>query len=297
MPENQHIVSVIIPCYNHGHFIEEAIESVEQYPDKAEYEIIIVNDGSTDDFTNKLLIKKKNEGYNVVFQKNQGLSAARNNAIKLAKGKYILPLDADNRIMPEYISKSIEIMENSEEIDIVYGDALYFGEKSGRWIVGEFDKERLLQANYIDACAVYRKTAWEKCKGYKEDMPYGWEDWEFWLNLIEHNYRFHYIPEIMFYYRVSGNSMVTHIQKSAYKRKMLNTYVFYKHIDLYDEYSDPISAHKEKQQMINYYEQQIAELHYECANKIILLKKTFSYRIGNFIIRQFSLFKNLCKKK
>ena len=93
----QPLISIVIPCYNHGQYIDEAIISVEEYKNK-DYEIIIINDGSTDNFTNIRLEELKEGGYNVIVQKNQGLGKTRNNGIKIANGKYILPLDADNKI-------------------------------------------------------------------------------------------------------------------------------------------------------------------------------------------------------
>src|SRR5437899_68511 len=95
-------VSVIIPCFNHGEFLMDAVHSVEECA-RTLYEIIIVNDGSTDPPTVQLLKDLEEKGYNIINQNNQGLAAARNNGIAAATANYILPLDADNKIRPEYI--------------------------------------------------------------------------------------------------------------------------------------------------------------------------------------------------
>ncbi len=94
-------VSIIIPCFNHGKFLLEAIKSVEKC-DKRLYELIIINDGSTDSFTANLIKSLLSQGYHVIEHENSGLSAARNTGIKAAHGRYILPLDADNRISPAW---------------------------------------------------------------------------------------------------------------------------------------------------------------------------------------------------
>jgi len=94
-------ISIIIPCYNHGQYVREAISSVEKCTDKNLYEMIIVNDGSTDSFTLEEMGRLANDGYYVINQVNQGLGRTRNNGIKAAKGEYILPLDSDNRVRPE----------------------------------------------------------------------------------------------------------------------------------------------------------------------------------------------------
>lgn len=281
------IISIVIPCYNHGIFINEAIQSVEQFPDKSVYEIIIINDGSTDAYTNKVLSNLSKKGYNVIFQENQGLGKSRNNGIKISKGEYILPLDADNKINPEYILKSIEILESNTKIGVVYGDAEYFGEKTGSWKVGHFDNKKILNGNFIDACAVFRKSVWVECKGYRENMPYqGWEDWSFWLSVLALNYRFYYIEEVMFYYRVLNNSMITHIANDAFKKKTLMCYIFYEHVNLYQDYLDPITAHANLTNTISVYE-----------NKINFLKNSNSYKIGKMIIKPFSMLNKFLNPK
>jgi glycosyltransferase involved in cell wall biosynthesis len=217
-------VSIIIPCYNHGQYIREALDSVEKVADKNLYEIIIVNDGSKDEYTIQMMDKLAAEGYHVINQVNQGLGRTRNNGIKVAKGDYILPLDSDNRIRPEYIYKSIEILDAHPEIAMVYGDAEFFGDKSKRHAVGEFNLQNMMVENQIDACAVYRKSVWEAVGGYDEKMPImGYEDWDMWLNMTFKQYKFHYVPEILFDYRVLGNSMLRSVSSS--NKKLLYKYM------------------------------------------------------------------------
>ena len=217
-------ISIIIPCYNHGQYVREAISSVEKCTDKHLYEMIIVNDGSTDAFTIEEMGRLANDGYHVINQVNQGLGRTRNNGIKVAKGDYILPLDSDNRIRPEYIYESIKILDAHPEIAMVYGDAEFFGDKSKRHIVGEFNLQNMMVENQIDACAVYRKSVWEAVGGYDEKMPImGYEDWDMWMNMTFKQYKFHYVPEILFDYRVLGNSMLRSI--SVVNKKRLFKYM------------------------------------------------------------------------
>jgi glycosyltransferase involved in cell wall biosynthesis len=164
------------------------------------------------------------EGYHVMNQKNQGLGATRNNGIRAAIGEYILPLDSDNKIRPEYIYKSIEILDNQPGIAMVYGDAQFFGDKDRRRVVGDFNLQQLMLENNIDACAVYRRSAWEAVGGYDEKMPaMGFEDWDFWLNLSFRNYKFKYVNEILFDYRILGNSMLRSID--VQRRKAVFQYM------------------------------------------------------------------------
>ena len=112
-------VSVVIPCYNQGAFIDDAVNSVlaQTFSD---FEIIIVNDGSTDATTNALLERYSRPKTTVIHTENQGVCAARNTAIKAAAGKYILPLDADDKIEPTYLEKAVNVFDNHPETGVVW---------------------------------------------------------------------------------------------------------------------------------------------------------------------------------
>ena len=210
-------VSVVIPCYNQGHFIREAIASVEGVPEKDLYEVIIVNDGSTDADTIAQMRALEQEGYRVVNQSNAGLGAARNSGIRESKGEYILPLDSDNRIRSEYIGEGIRILDSNQAVSVVYGDLEYFGEEVGRREVGAFSLQRQMLSNSIDACAVYRRSCWVNLGGYDERMPaMGFEDWDFWLRIAFSGGRFHYVRKVLFDYRCRSGSMVRSVDKQQY---------------------------------------------------------------------------------
>jgi len=121
------LVSIVIPCYNHGHFIEEAIASVEECR-AATYELIIVDDGSTDEATVKAMTELKAAGYGLITQRSKGLGSARNAGIAAARGMYILPLDSDNKIRAGFVERPAKILDERLDIGIVYGDFQYFGE-------------------------------------------------------------------------------------------------------------------------------------------------------------------------
>ena len=196
-------LSVIIPCFNHGQYIQEAIDSVLQIKNIG-YEIIIIDDGSTDPFTISKLHELKETGFTILSQHNSGLAHTRNKGIEAASGKYILPLDADNKIKPEYIYKALPLLE-SDEFDIVYSKPLFFGTySSGRhYKTRPFEIMDLIVENYIDACAVYKKEVWEKLNGYDTTMPYpGQEDWEFWIHAFAKKCAFKFLDEELFYYRI-----------------------------------------------------------------------------------------------
>jgi glycosyltransferase involved in cell wall biosynthesis len=233
---NNIVLSIITPCYNHGIYLDEMLESVHSYTWPFAIEHIIINDGSTDTFTNQKI--KKLEGQKnviIINQENKGLGAARNVAITASKGKYILPLDADNKIHPDVVCKGVELMEKDSSISVVYGTAEYFGERQGLWKSEAFDIVKLMTKNYIDACALYKKEVWINNKGYDENMPFmGYEDWDFWLNAAFKGCHFYSMNEIMFDYRVLGSSMIRSF--NADKANQNVKYIVCKYAEYYIDY-------------------------------------------------------------
>lgn len=233
------LVSIIITCYNLGVYIEEALDSIKKYSNRDKYEVILVNDGSTDLETNIILerVVLNDETIQYINQPNLGLAKARNNGIKQAKGKYIIPLDADNKLRPEFIEQVITIFNNNEDIDIIHGNAQNFGNRTTIWQSKAFYFPEMLLNNYIDACAGFRKKTWENLGGYDENMPImGFEDWDLWLRMANAGCKCEYVDEIFFDYRVRDNSMLTDAWK---KRNILLDYIFskkeLKHLGLFRE--------------------------------------------------------------
>lgn len=232
------IVSIIIPCYNDGVYLHDAINSVLKC-DENLYEVIIVNDGSTDELTLNILKQYEGKGFVIIHQKNSGLSAARNAGIRHSTGQYILPLDSDNKVRPEYLTEAIKVFEKESSVSVVYGKPQFFGSDDRVPLVGNFNLQKLMLGNYIDACAVYRKSAWESVKGYDELMRSGLEDWEFWLHLAFTGHRFHFIDQILFDYRVRSQSMV---RKTTTPRiKEIKKYMARKHVYFLD--FDAVNEH------------------------------------------------------
>lgn len=211
-------VSIVIPCYNDGALLREAVGSVEQVRNANLLEVIVVDDGSFETETRIILGQLQEAGYRVVSQPNRGPGAARNTGIRLAKGEFILPLDSDNRLRDVYLNDGISILKENPGVGVVYADAEYFDERSGRWCVPEFDLLSLIRWNFVDACAVYRKKLWEKVGGYDEYRPLsGLEDWEFWLRVASHGGTFVHVGKVGFDYRVRTDSMIAKIMGCDYR--------------------------------------------------------------------------------
>ena len=225
---NEVAISVIIPCFNHGEFLVDAIASVETCRSDL-YEIIIVNDGSKDPLTLRVLSNLKSAGYRVIDQPNQGQSVARNTGISAAKGRYILPVDADNKVRPDMLYEGIKVLDAASDIGVVYGDVRFFSdegnvrtfpiqagygyqetinEREWIWRLPDFDLNKLVITCYLDACAVFRKSVWAECGGYDTNMPFkgGCEDWELWLNMASRGWQFHHVPQVLHDYRFDPES-------------------------------------------------------------------------------------------
>lgn len=226
------LFSIVIPCYNHGKYILDTIASIEAIEDKHLYEVIIVNDGSTDGTTDTILKEfeqSKPDNYTIIFQENQGVCATRNNAIAMARGKYILPLDADNKIYADYIYKALEVFNNKPKVSVVYSNGIHTGNEDGVRYQMDFNLHALLTHNYIDTCAIYKKTMWEELGGYDANMVWGVEDWEFWLHATFKGYKFHHIDEELFEYRVEDNLRTKTLMSDENNLNQLMDYMAKKH--------------------------------------------------------------------
>lgn len=226
------LVSVIIPCYNYGNFLLEAVNSV-QNSTYLPIEIIIVDDGSVDntrEIAHEIMDKYENVFY--IFQENQGPAAARNMGIEKAKGEYVLPLDADDKISPQYIERAVEVLDSSLMTKVVYCDARYFGAKRGRWKLKEFSIKRLAVSNMIFSCSMFRKSDWKAIGGYSNELVGGWEDWEFWISILKDGGLVHKLQFTGFYYRIHRFSR----QRSTTTEIERQTVDFFvsKHRDFFD---------------------------------------------------------------
>jgi len=179
-------ISVVITNYNYGVYLRNCVESVIDQ-DVPELEIIIVDDGSTDDshqVIEQLLLDYPENEIIVIKQKNSGQPAiSRNNGIRQAKGHFILPLDADDVIARGYLKGCLEIIEKRPEVNLIYANSiLAYADKNVRHLPGVFAPGRINKANQIVIASLYSKNLWEKTGGYKENIR-GYEDWDLWLNM------------------------------------------------------------------------------------------------------------------
>ncbi|GHT21800.1 hypothetical protein AGMMS4957_11100 [Bacteroidia bacterium] len=219
MTKKTPMVSVVVPIYNMEAYLAETMQSI-LASHFADFEIVLVDDGSKDksvEIANTFARDFAN--VRVFTQQNSGVSAARNHAIREAKGKYILPVDADDLISPDFIDSAVEVLENNPQIKVVGCRVERFGEKQGEKKYPKFSLRLLARKNMIVNSSMFRKADWEKTKGYCEEEIFC-EDWDFWLSLFETGGEYVRLPFIGLQYRVRINSRRSDVHTN--KKKMVN---------------------------------------------------------------------------
>ena len=201
------VVDVVIPCFNDGAFLLEAIGSLGK--DRVNGAgIIIVNDGSDEGATLDVLAGLRMRGFQVIDQVNSGLSSARNMGWQACTAPYILFLDADNKVEPEYMERATALLDADSALSVVYSDMIEFGAREGIVKRSDINLPMLLVGNRVDACAVVRRSAIQAVGGYDQAMRDGYEDWELWIRMLSQGHRFAHIAQPLFHYRVREGSLV-----------------------------------------------------------------------------------------
>lgn len=214
-PEPTPLVSVIIPCHNYGRYLRECVESVlmQTMPN---WEIIIVDDGSTDntpEVAAKILDDFPEHKIRLISQECQGIVQPRNRGVTLAKGEFILPLDADDLIAPTFLEKTVATLQADDDLGYVSTRALFFGSSNKIWPMEPFVPLALLVANQQGNTTLYRKKMWKDVGGYEKEMIYGYMDWEFWIHCTKAGWVGRQLEEPLYLYRRKDNSVVMQAKK------------------------------------------------------------------------------------
>ena len=233
------LISIIVPCYNQAEYLDECLQSVldQTY---ADWECIIINDGSPDktEEVAKTWLEKDNR-FKYFFKENGGLSSARNAGIKIAKGEWILPLDADDKIGNEYLTFAKNEFNN--KVGIIYSKAAFFGIKEKLWNLSDYNPSQIFLENQIYCAAFFKKEDWQNICGYDENLKHGREDWEFWINLLSKTNKVVVrIDYLGFYYRRKNESMDIFINENHPAMFETELYIYNKHINLYKNLGSPI---------------------------------------------------------
>jgi hypothetical protein len=204
-------VSVITPCYEQAAFLPDAVASMldQTFTD---WELVVVDDGSPDEtatVAQGLIDRFASRRIALIRQANAGVSAARNAGIAATRGRFILPLDADDRLDPEMLAACVAELDARPDAGIVYTDVVRFGASERVAQLPEFDADLLCAVNPLPYCAMFRRGVWDAVGGYNPNMAEGYEDWDFWVGAVERGFSARRIPRPLFHYRVKPESRDT----------------------------------------------------------------------------------------
>jgi len=239
MEDSKPLVSVIMPCYNDGCYLEETVESLRQQTYK-HIELIIIDDGSDDAKTLQVLERIDFPALRVIHARHGYPAAARNLGVAQARGKYLLPLDADDKIAPDYIQKAMDVLEREPEVGVVYSRADFFGDVEDSWELPDFDVHHMLIDNIVFVSSLMRRSVFDSVGGFDESMVHGIEDYDFFLSVIEKGWKFHRLPEVMFHYRVKSGSRSMQFASSQAIYRSTYRMLYTKHRELYHEHMDEL---------------------------------------------------------
>ena len=233
------LLSVIVPYYNMGKYVDETIASIKSSNYK-EIEIIIVNDGSNDASSIDILNKYRNqENISVIDQINSGLSATRNKGASYAKGKYLAFLDSDDTVTADYYQKAINALQQLINVSFVGCWANYFDENNGYWPAFVPEPPYLLVHNPINSSAlVYKKEAFLAHGMNDSSFIYGMEDYDSVINLVKNGCNGVVLPEPLWNYRIRKNSMARQFttEKELYLYRLISS----KHKDFYSKHAQDV---------------------------------------------------------
>ncbi len=211
--ENLTRLAVIIPCFNDGQLVEEAVASISE---DEPVEVVVVDDGSTDPETARRLDALEEGGVIVVHRENGGLGAARNTGLAATSAPLVYPLDADDLLEPGALRAMAEVLEGHPEAGFTWGDYVVFGDYDGRYRAPDrFLPWTLTYVNPYPVCSLFRRTVLERAGGWQR--PWGYEDWDLWLRLIELNVAGVYSARAVYRRRIHGDSRMLVIARRRHK--------------------------------------------------------------------------------
>jgi glycosyltransferase involved in cell wall biosynthesis len=206
--------TIVIPCYNYANYLPESVKSIVAQTFK-DLEVIIVNDGSTDDtleVARELLQKYKGRMFiTLIDQEHQGHpSSTRNTGYSYARGNYYFALDSDDMIKPDYVAKAFETFEECPDVDIVYPGYQTFGDTDFFHVPPDFDLDSLKYWDYVPYSSVFKKDVFERLGGYDTSPSLRiMEDWDFWLRAYREGFRFKPIKEALLLHRTHRGSLLS----------------------------------------------------------------------------------------
>ncbi|PRP66996.1 glycosyltransferase family 2 protein [Nonlabens agnitus] len=232
-------ITAIIPCYNDGAFIMEAVNSLLNQTLSPE-KILIVDDGSGVT-TKKVLAAIDHPAIEIIHQANKGVSSARNRGVEQATTEWILTLDADDYYEVDFVEKALDLINKNSNISIITSYYRKFDKSNNVNDIiepaGGSVRNFLVRNNGV-ASTLFKKECWKVVNGYDVEFDRGYEDWDFWISVLSKGYKMHVIPQVLFNYRVKAFSR----DQDALRHydEFLRRKLYHKHRDVYLEHIDDV---------------------------------------------------------
>jgi GT2 family glycosyltransferase/SAM-dependent methyltransferase len=229
-------VSVVVPCFNLGAYLDEAVESVlgQTYQD---FEIVIVDDGSDDAATRHLLASYRRPKARVIRAPHGGVARARNRGLHGSAGRYVSFLDADDVYESEYLAKAVEAMDSAPELAFVGCWLKAFGDADFSWTPERCDFPHLLAEDTVCTAALMRRDIVLAAGGFDDNPSIdGYEDWELPVRLVAQGHRGSIIPEFLFRYRIRAGSKSS-TRTSPENHAVVIDYMLTKHAPSYRDHA------------------------------------------------------------
>jgi glycosyltransferase involved in cell wall biosynthesis len=192
-------VAVVIPCFDDGPLLDDAVDSAHRQ--EPPVEIIVVDDGSTDEATLAACERLEVEGVHVIHQANSGPAPARMAGVRATGADYVFPLDADDVLAPRGLDRLRSVLDSDPDAAAAWGSIQSFGalEHIHR-SRPSLDPWQVSYQNHLPICSLYRRTALLDVGGWR--LPGGYEDWDLWMSLAERGWKGVGVPDVTARYRV-----------------------------------------------------------------------------------------------
>lgn len=228
------IITIGIPCFNQAHYLVECLDSLLE-SNYTNWEAIVVDDASTEGDVAAVVNGYHDPRIRVIrHEVNRGLAAARNTAFAAGIANLLLPLDADDCLVAQFLSKTVDVLGKNTEVDCVFTDFLLFGSETGIWYQSVRETREMLRGQTIPgAGTLMRRKVWEQVGGYCEDqmLRMGNEDWDFWLACSSGKLIARHVPEPLYLYRRTAGSLSASLR---YNDIATREFMYRRHKQLFD---------------------------------------------------------------
>jgi glycosyltransferase involved in cell wall biosynthesis len=256
-------VSVVVTCYNLGRYLDEAVDSIlaQTFQD---FEILIIDDGSTEPETVALLSSFQRPKTRVVHIENRGLSGARNEGIRRTSGPYVCAVDADDVLERTYFEKAVDVLDRDASVALVSPWIRTFGDEQWEWKPERADFPSLLDCNNVAQASVVRRDAIVTAGLFDETMREGCEDWDMWIRMVGRGFRAVVLREILFFYRRRRGSMSRVMMEGPTFLRLYGELIE-RNREYFELHAVELLMRREQDRIMNICECHDLELDYECS--------------------------------